>query len=117
MEANYQNLDVYKVSKELIHFVYKLLRKYPSEEKYALCDQIRRAAISVPANIAEGMGRTSIKEQKHFLEISYGSLMEVQCHLDISTELGYISKEEYDAANVYVHRIANMLNRLHALRR
>jgi four helix bundle protein len=97
--------------------VYKLLRKYPSEEKYALCDQIRRAVISVPANIAEGMGRTSIKEQKHFLEISYGSLMEVQCHLDISTELGYISKEEYDAANVYVHRIANMLNKLHALRR
>jgi four helix bundle protein len=117
MEANYQNLDVYKVSKELIHFVYKLLRKYPSEEKYALCDQIRRAAISVPANIAEGMGRTSIREQKHFLEISYGSLMEVQCHLDISTELGYISKEEYDAANAYVHRIANMLNRLHTLRR
>ena len=117
MEANYQNLDVYKVSKELIHFVYKLLRKYPSEEKYALCDQIRRAVISVPANIAEGMGRTFIKEQKHFLEISYGSLMEVQCHLDISTELGYISKEEYDAANAYVHRIANMLNRLHALRR
>ena len=58
MENNYQNLDVYKVSKELIHLVYQLLKKFPPEEKYALCDQIRRAVISVPANIAEGMGGT-----------------------------------------------------------
>ena len=80
MEYNYQKLDVYKVAKELVQQVYVLLKEYPSEEKYALCDQIRRAVISVPANIAEGMGRTSKKEQKHFLEIAYGSLMEVQTH-------------------------------------
>lgn len=117
MENNYQNLDVYKVSKELLLLVYQLLKKFPPEEKYALCDQIRRAVISVPANIAEGMGRTSTKEQKHFLEISYGSLMEVQCHLDIATELAYISREEYNVANAYIHRLANMINKLHALRR
>ena len=116
MEANYQNLDVYKVSKELIHLVYKLLRKYPSEEKYALCDQIRRAVISVPANIAEGMGRTSKKEQKHFLEIAYGSLMEVQCLLDISTDLGYISKDSYNFINTLIFRVATMINKLHSLR-
>ena len=117
MEANYQSLDVYKISKELILLVYRMLKDYPAEEKYALCDQIRRAVISVPANIAEGMGRTSMKEQKHFLEIAYGSLLEVQCHLDISTDLGYITKEEYNYANAYIHRIANMINKLHSLRR
>ena len=116
MEYNYQKLDVYKVAKELVQQVYVLLKEYPSEEKYALCDQIRRAVISVPANIAEGMGRTSKKEQKHFLEIAYGSLMEVQCLLDISTDLGYISKDTYNSINTLIFRVATMINKLHSLR-
>lgn len=116
MEYNYQKLDVYKVAKELVQQVYVLLKEYPSEEKYALCDQIRRAVISVPANIAEGMGRTSKKEQKHFLEIAYGSLMEVQCLLDISTDLGYISKDSYNFINTLIFRVATMINKLHSLR-
>ncbi len=116
MEYNYQKLDVYKVAKELVQQVYVLLKEYPSEEKYALCDQIRRAVISVPANIAEGMGRTSKKEQKHFLEIAYGSLMEVQCLLDISTDLGYISKDSYNSINTLIFRVATMINKLHSLR-
>ena len=116
MEYNYQKLDVYKVAKELVQQVYVLLKEYPSEEKYALCDQIRRAVISVPANIAEGMGRTSKKEQKHFLEIAYGSLMEVQCLLDISTDLGYISTDSYNSINTPIFRVATMINKLHSLR-
>ena len=116
MEYNYQKLDVYKVAKELVQQVYVLLKEYPSEEKYALCDQIRRAVISIPANIAEGMGRTSKKEQKHFLEIAYGSLMEVQCLLDISTDLGYISKDSYNFINTLIFRVATMINKLHSLR-
>ena len=116
MEYNYQKLDVYKVAKELVQQVYVLLKEYPSEEKYALCDQIRRAVISVPANIAEGMGRTSKKEQKHFLEIAYGSLMEVQCLLDSSTDLGYISKDSYNSINTLIFRVATMINKLHSLR-
>ncbi len=116
MEYNYQKLDVYKVAKELVQQVYVLLKEYPSEEKYALCDQIRRAVISVPANIAEGMGRTSKKEQKQFLEIAYGSLMEVQCLLDISTDLGYISKDSYNFINTLIFRVATMINKLHSLR-
>ena len=116
MEYNYQKLDVYKVAKELVQQVYVLLKEYPSEEKYALCDQIRRAVISVPTNIAEGMGRTSKKEQKHFLEIAYGSLMEVQCLLDISTDLGYISKDSYNFINTLIFRVATMINKLHSLR-
>ena len=116
MEYNYQRLEVYKVSKELVYLIYQLLKKYPSEEKFALCDQIRRAIISVPANIAEGMGRISAKEQKHFLEIAYGSLMEVQCFLDISKDLNFITSEDNELANSYIRRIAHMINKLHSLR-
>ena len=74
--------------------VYKLLEKFPKQEQYALCDQLRRAVISVPSNIAEGLGRYSSKEQIHFFEIAYGSLREVDCQMDIAQDLEYISEED-----------------------
>lgn len=100
MEAkySYKNLDAYKEAKNLVMMIYQLLKQFPKEETYALCDQLRRAVISVPSNFAEGTGRFSTKEQIHFFEISYGSLMEVECQLDIAHDLGYISDE--DLANV-----------------
>ena len=96
MEAKlfYKNLKVYQSSKVVVKDVYQLIKKYPAEERYALCDQLRRAVISVPSNIVEGLSRTTDKEKHHFLNIAYGSLMETLCQLDISTDLGYISKEE-----------------------
>lgn len=75
-EYSYQNLTVYKDAKVLIVAIYRLLKQYPVEERYALCDQIRRAAISITSNIAEGMSRYSDKEKAHFLEIAYASMME-----------------------------------------
>ena len=114
--AHFQNLIVYQQAKELVKLVYALMKKFPSDERYALCDQLRRSVISIPSNIAEGMGRISPKEQKHFLEIAYASLMEVQCHLDISTDLHYITQDEYKAVNEYIFRVANMINKLHSLR-
>ena len=89
----YKKLDAYKIAKEFTIYVYSLLKEYPPFEQYALCDQLRRATISVPSNIAEGMGRMSIKERIHFLEISYASMTEVLCQLDISESLGYITKK------------------------
>ena len=73
----FEKLDIWKLSRELVVAVYALTRGFPLEEKYALCSQIQRAVISVPSNIAEGMSRNSIKEQLRFIEIAYGSLMEV----------------------------------------
>ena len=90
----YKNLDAYKAAKELTLYVYSLLKKYPSHEQYALCDQMRRATISIPSNLAEGMGRMAIKERLRFMDIANGSLMEVLCQLDISQSLNYISEEE-----------------------
>jgi len=92
----YKKLDAYNKAKEFTLMVYSLLKKFPSYEQYALCDQLRRSAVSVPSNIAEGMGRMAIKERIHFLEISYASMIEVLCQMDISHSLGYISEEELD---------------------
>lgn len=110
-------LQVYRMAKALVLDVYALLKKFPREEQYALCDQLRRAAISVPSNIAEGMGRASAKDQAHFLEISYGSLMEVQCQLEISTDLGYISQEDFNLLDATIEHIAKMLSALRSRRK
>ena len=107
---NYKDLDLYKAAKDLVLSVYALLRKFPKEEQYALCDQLRRAAISIPSNIAEGSGRTSAKDQAHFFEIAFGSLMEIECQLDIACDLGYISNEELESLNAQIARVAAMLS-------
>ncbi|MBQ2001973.1 MAG: four helix bundle protein, partial [Bacteroidaceae bacterium] len=72
-DFSFRNLLVYQQAKDLVVHVYQLVKQFPKEEHYALCDQLRRAVISIPSNIAEGMGRTSKKEQLHFMEIAYGS--------------------------------------------
>ena len=66
----YKNLEAYKAAKDFTIYIYSLLKNYPAFEQYAICDQLRRAAVSIPSNIAEGMGRMAIKERIHFLEIS-----------------------------------------------
>lgn len=107
---NYKNLDVYRDSKALVMMVYGLLKQFPKEEQYALCDQLRRAVISAPSNVAEGSGRTSMKDQAHFIEMAFGSLMEVDCQLDIAYELGYVKSNELDALNAQIRRVAAMLS-------
>lgn len=94
MEYSFEKLVVYQTARKLVKEVYILLRRFPTEERFGLCDQLRRSIVSVPSNIAEQSGRTSIKEKVHFLEIAYGSLMEAYCQLDLACDLGYITKEE-----------------------
>lgn len=106
---DYKKLDVYKESKTLVMMVYGLLKKFPKEEQYALCDQLRRAVISVPSNIAEGSGRRSAKEQVHFLEIAYSSLREVDCQLDIAHDLGYISDTELSMVSAKVEKVSAII--------
>ena len=109
---SYRKLRVYNHAKELVVYVYQLLKLFPKEENYALCDQLRRAVISIPSNIAEGMGRTSIKEQIHFIEIAFGSLNEVMCQLEIAYELKFINKEQLSQADEQIKTIAQMLSGL-----
>ena len=110
----FEKLAVWQLSRTFVASIYQLLALFPSEEKYALCDQLRRAAISVPSNIAEGCSRMSFKEQKHFIEIAYGSLMEVYCQLIIAADLGYISTEQINDLKPLIDKIAKMLNSLRA---
>lgn len=105
----FKKLDVYNNSKDLVKYIYSVLKKFPQEERYAICDQLRRAVVSVPSNIAEGFGRLSSKEKIHFLDIAYGSLMEVECQMEISYELGFISSEEQHTASHKVETIARLL--------
>ena len=108
----YKKVDAYHLAKEYVVFVYGLLQKYPQYEQYALCSQMRRSAISIPSNIAEGLGRMAIKERIHFLEIAYGSLTEVTCQLDISQSVGYISQEELAEAEKMAQRLSKVMSGL-----
>ena len=114
---SYRNLRVYQQSKTFVVYIYELLQSFPKAENYALCDQLRRAVISIPSNIAEGMGRVSIKEQIHFIEISFGSLNEVMCQLELAYELNYITEEQLLKAETYYKEIAQMLSGLRNLRK
>ncbi len=108
----YKKLEVYQYSKELVTAVYQLLSLFPQEEKFALCDQLRRAVISIPSNIAEGFGRVSSKEKVHFIEIAYGSLMEVSCQLDIAKDLKYLRESDFITLMQQMEAIARMLSAL-----
>ena len=108
----YKKLDAYQIAKEFTLYVYSLVKKFPSYEQYAICDQLRRAAVSVPSNIAEGMGRMAVKERIHFLEISYGSVVEVLCQLDLAKSLGYISEQELDNAEEIAARLTKVMSGL-----
>ena len=108
------DLRVYQEAKELVKSVYTLLDKFPKYETYALGDQLRRAVVSVPSNIAEGSGRFSIKEKIHFIEIAYGSLTETLCQLDIAHDLGYIDDKEFEDEKDRIDIIGKQLSGLRA---
>lgn len=108
------DLRVYKEAKLLVREVYSLLDKFPKVETFALSDQLRRAVVSVPSNIAEGSGRYSIREKIHFIEIAYGSLTETLCQLDIAHDLNYITDEEFVNEKERINVIGKQLSGLRA---
>lgn len=110
----FRDLEAYKNGKLIVCEVYKLIKQFPKEEQYALSDQLRRSVVSITSNIAEGSGRVSYKEKIHFIEISYGSLMEVFSQLDIALELGYITQSQFNAFETLEYKQAVLLSRLKA---
>ena len=105
----YRKLKVYQQALLQVKNIYALTATFPSNEIYGLTNQIRRAAISIPSNIAEGMGRFSIKERIHFLEIANGSLLETMCQLEIAQQLGYISNDQFSEEERIISETAGML--------
>ena len=108
----YRKLLAYQQALLQVKEVYTLTKKFPAHEQYGLSDQIRRAVISIPSNIAEGMGRSSIKERIHFLEIANGSLTETMCQLEIAQLLEYISNDELNSNEERLTEISRLLNGL-----
>ena len=104
-------MEVYKASQELAAYIYEqVVLALPPEEKYGLTSQIRRAAASVPANIAEGYGRYYYQETIRFCYLARGSLMELSSHFDLAHSQGYISSESYEKLGVMMSSVLRLIH-------
>jgi four helix bundle protein len=112
LNLNHQNLDIYKLSRKFVVECYKVTKEFPHEERYCITQQIRRAAISVYLNIAEGCSRKSQNERKRYFEISRGSMIEIDAAMEIVNELGYISLEKIQNLGSYLVRCFSMISKM-----
>src|SRR3989339_756060 len=107
-----KNLLVWQKGMVIVEAVYRLTKNFPSEEKFGLVSQMRRSAISIPSNIAEGKGRASKKEFAHFVSIARGSLAELETQLLLSFRLGYIKEIESTSISLLLEELQRMLDSL-----
>ncbi|MDD2640530.1 MAG: four helix bundle protein [Arcobacteraceae bacterium] len=107
---DYKDLQVWQKSMDLVEDIYKLIKHFPKEETYALSDQLRRAVVSIPSNIAEGQNRNTSKEFVQFLYISLGSVSEVETQILIAQRLHYIEQIEEELNKIT--KIRKMINAL-----
>ncbi|MDD2901355.1 MAG: four helix bundle protein [Syntrophales bacterium] len=108
----FRDLRVWKLSIDLVKEIYRLTNRFPNSESYALTSQIRRAAVSIPSNIAEGQGRNSSREFKQFLSIAVGSLAELETQLIIANEINYLISDELDPLLITLDDIRKMIKSL-----
>ncbi|MCK4592088.1 four helix bundle protein [Candidatus Parcubacteria bacterium] len=107
---SFTNLQVWQEAHKLVLMIYQITKKFPKEELFSLVNQIRRAAVSITSNIAEGFSRRSFKEKIQFYYIALGSLTESQNQLLIAKDLGYLSQEEFNniaKQTISVHKLLN----------
>lgn len=109
---SWKDLEVWKRSHSGVLSIYHATKSFPADERFRLIDQICRAAASVPANIAEGKGRASLKEYLQFLSIARGSVEEVKYFLLLSKDLRYLTEEKYHEINDLYDHVGRMLNGL-----
>ncbi len=111
---SWKDLDVWSLSHHAVLRIYQITNGFPGDERFRLIDQLCRAAASVPANIAEGKGRTSLREYLQFLSIARGSVEEVKYFLLLARDLKYLQLEDYDKIVSDYDRVGKMLNALMA---
>ena len=113
-----ENLQIWKLGVKLAKDVYLLTERFPKREIYGLTDQIRRAAVSIPSNIAEGKGRSTAKDFVHFLNTARGSLYELKTQLYIAREIEYLTEEDFSSLHKQIenlsHKIVSMIKFLKA---
>ena len=108
----FEELEVYQIARQYVKNIYVLSDTFPIKEDFALTSQIRRAAVSITSNIAEGTSRFSLKDKSHFVEIAYGSLMETYSQLQVAVDLGYISQESMEQIAPLIVELRNKLSAL-----
>jgi four helix bundle protein len=108
----FEQLLAWQKAQDLAVFIYELTSVFPSEEKYGLISQIRRAAVSVSANLAEGYGRRGIKDKVQFYTISYGSLLELKSHRNLAVRLKYLESTPYEDAHIQITDVQKLINAL-----
>lgn len=108
----FEDLDVWNQAIDLADLVYKATRHFPADERFGLTNQVRRASVSVAGNIAEGSGRGSPKDSSRFIEISFGSLMEIVSHSTIAIRQGFLSDSEFVDIHERAERISRTLSGL-----
>lgn len=111
-QYSFEKLHVWQDARIFVSAIYKITQKFPQEERFGLIPQIRRASVSVTANIAEGSSRTSKKDQAHFSQIAYGSLLEVLNHLYIALDLKYIESPEFKKFRENIYSLTKQLSSL-----
>ncbi|MFD2531998.1 four helix bundle protein [Gracilimonas halophila] len=110
MVKTHRDLQIWQKSMDLVTKVYKEVENFPDYEKFGLTSQIRRSSVSIPANIAEGFGRRSKKEFRRFLNISMGSLFEIQTELEVSYNLEYLDKDTFEQLYEDTREIERMIS-------
>jgi four helix bundle protein len=109
MLKSFRDLEVWKKSHQLVLEIYRITNTFPKDERFGIISQLRRAAYSIPANMAEGFGRRSTKELLQCLGIANGSLEEVRYFVFLSCDLGYMGKPEFEALEKKLNAIAQMM--------
>ncbi len=109
---NFKQLQIWQKGMEIVKLVYSLTGKFPQEELYGLTSQVRRASVSIPANIAEGFKRFHNKEYIQFLHVTLGSAAELETELLIARELGYISEDELNELSEKIDHLSKMTSSL-----
>lgn len=110
MGHNFKEIIAWEKSRDLVVNVYKLTRKFPSDEKFALTSQVKRAAVSISSNIAEGAGRKTNKDFARFLDISLGSAYELESQLINAKDLDFITKNEYNIIYKQLSEVQKLIN-------
>ena len=111
-ERPHKNLELWKESMNLVEMIYKLTNSFPKEETFGLKSQLRRAAVSVPSNISEGLTRSTKPAKLHFLNIAFGSMSEIDTQIEISLRLQYLDSEKYESVENKIVQVNKLLSGL-----
>ena len=109
---SFEKLEVWNDARNLVKMIYLQTNNFPERERFGLSSQMQRAVVSIVSNIAEGVSRNSVKEKIRFVELAYGSLMELYCQLYVSVDLDYLTPNTFTLIKAEIDKIANKANAL-----